>query len=417
MNEFTLLNEVNEFVSSKESLIARGNGRCYGDASLNEEVLSTLRLKNIIGFDEKEGVIEVEAGMLLSDMLEFIVPRGWFLPVTPGTKFITVGGAIASNVHGKNHHSEGAFSKHVDEFKIVKEDGSIEVVNEKTNGELFNLTHGGMGLTGVILSAKVRLKKISSAYIDGLNIKAKNLDEVFSLFEEHKKATYSVAWIDCYQKGNNLGRSILMLGEHAESTDKNQLKTNNQKKLNIKFFFPGWALNKLTIKIFNFLFYYKQFKKVKKHHPHYESFFYPLDSIHNWNRIYGRKGFVQYQFVLPIKTSYDGLKSILSMISKSKFGSFLAVLKLFGDSDNKISFPMEGYTLALDFPIKKGLFDFLNELDKEVLKYGGRLYLSKDARMSRDFFKESYKESSSSWDKIMNPETSKFQSYLSKRLA
>lgn len=404
-------------VSKASSVIARGNGRCYGDASLNDHVVSTLKLKNILSFDAKSGVIEAESGILLSDLLDFIVPYGWFLPVTPGTKFITLGGAIASNVHGKNHHSEGSFSNHVIDFTIITSNGTKERVSIKSNPDLFNSTLGGLGLTGIVVSARIQLKKISSTKIEGLNIKAKNLEEVFSLFEKHKNVTYSVAWIDCYQKGKNLGRSILMLGEHLESNDPTQLGLRKSKNLNIKFFFPGWILNKLSIRIFNFLYYHKQFKRSKKVNLSYESFFYPLDFVHNWNRIYGRSGFLQYQFVLPLETSYEGLMSILSIISQSKFGSFLAVLKLFGKSDNLISFPMEGYTLALDFPIKKGLFEFLDRLDKEVLKFKGRVYLSKDARMSSDFFRKSNAHSLNVWDQLMNSKSPKFESFLSKRLS
>jgi len=252
-----------------------------------------------------------------------------------------------------------------------------------------------MGLTGIITKATFQLKKVESAYIKQTQIKAKNLDEIIALFEQYKHYTYSMAWIDCLKKGDSFGRSILIVGEHA-TVDQLPVKAQAQPlnlpkkgKLTVPFNLPSFILNNFTVKLFNALYYGKNFKKVINNVVPYEPFFYPLDAILHWNRGYGKKGFVQYQFVLPID-KIDGLKAILQRIGDKGWGSFLAVLKVFGQQDSLISFPMEGYTLALDFPVRKGLFDFLDELDEMVLSYGGRLYLSKDARMKQDTFWKSY---------------------------
>lgn len=390
---FTQKDELSVFLKEESDIIARGLGRCYGDASLGDSIISTLKYDKVLYFDIKTGEIECEAGVSLADILGFVVPKGWFLPVTPGTKFITVGGAIASDVHGKNHHVEGCFSKHVSEMNILLADGSFVSCSSTHNKDLFEATCGGMGLTGIILSAKFQLKKIQTAYISQKQIKAKNLEEIIDLFQQYKDSTYSMAWIDCLKGGKQFGRSIMMAGEHAlldEVKKENPLILPHKMKLTMPFNLPGFVLNTFSVKAFNFLFYQKNIKKVIENVIPYEPFFYPLDAILEWNRMYGRAGFVQYQFVLPLENSHKGLKDILSRIRKKGMGSFLAVLKLFGKQDSLISFPMEGFTLALDFPIKKGLFDFLDELDKIVLDYGGRIYLTKDARMKPEVFWQSY---------------------------
>ncbi len=413
--------EIEQLVNEEEAIIVRGNGRCYGDASLSDTIISTLDYKNILSFDADQGVIVCESGILLSDMLDFLVPKGWFLPVTPGTKFITLGGAVASDVHGKNHHFDGSISEHIDYLEVQTDQGVLRCSN-KENEELFVYTCGGMGLTGVILRVALRLKKIETSKIKFKSIKIENLKEAFEKFEQYQHYTYCMAWIDCYRSSEKTrGRSIIMMGEHALESEipktKDPLALPNKKKLNIPFFFPGFVLNKLSIKIFNFLYYHKQRKKEVDAFVDYDSFFYPLDSIYNWNRMYGKKGFVQYQFVLPLESSYEGLEKILEKINARGFGSFLAVLKLFGKQDSPVSFPMEGYTLALDFAIKKGLFEFLEELDEIVIALGGRLYLTKDARMSLSTYKATYKNAEEIKSIISKYNSKgKFSSFLSKRL-
>ena len=381
------LQKIKDFVLSHKEVIARGNGRCYGDASLGENIFSTKRLNKFIGFDKIEGVLECEAGVLLSDILEISVPQGYFLNVTPGTKFVSVGGAIASDVHGKNHHSEGCFSEYVLEFKLMKENAEVITCSREENTEDFWATVGGMGLTGIILSAKIKLKNIETAYIRQESIKADNLDEIFQLFEESEGWLYNVAWIDCLQKGENIGRSILMRGYHALREElppklhKNPLKNPRKIMPTIPFYFPSWVLNSFTIKIFNWLYYNKQTKKSVEGFVHYEPFFYPLDVINEWNKIYGKKGFIQNQMVIPKEKGKEGMRKILETIADSGNGSFLAVLKLFGKNNPKAynSFPMEGYTLALDFKVNDKLKYLVEELDKIVEEFGGRIYLTKDS--------------------------------------
>lgn len=382
--------KIQDFVRNNNEVIARGNGRCYGDAALAEHIFSTKRLNKFISFDRLNGIIACEAGMLLSEILEVIVPQSYFLYVTPGTKFITVGGAIASDVHGKNHHQEGCFSEYLIEFSLLNEHAEVITCSRTENPDKFWATIGGMGLTGIILDAKFRLKNISTSYIKQESIKAENLDEIFQLFDESEDWTYNVAWIDCLQKGPNLGRSILMRGEHAllqELPAKlagTPLRLKKKIVPTVPFYFPGFILNNLTVKLFNVLYFKKQRTKIKKDIVDYESFFYPLDVVNDWNKIYGRKGFIQYQMVIPRANGKDGMRKILETIAHSKNGSFLAVLKLFGKNNPQAfnSFPIEGYTLALDFKVNSKLSALVQQLDDIVAEYGGRIYLTKDS-MSR----------------------------------
>lgn len=379
--------EIRDMVISSREIIALGNGRCYGDASLAENMLSTKRLNKFLNFNQENGILECEAGVLLDDILKFSVPKGWFLYVTPGTKYITVGGAIASNVHGKNHHVEGCFGDHLISFRIMTERGEIFECSEQENSELYWSTLGGMGLTGIILSAAFHLKKIETAYIREEIIKADNLEEIFRLFEESEDWTYTVAWLDCLKKGKEMGRSLMMRGEHAmiselpQNLRKSPLLLKQNLHFTIPFFFPGFVLNTWTVKIFNWLYFNKQRLKLKKAIVAYEPFFYPLDAVNDWNKIYGKQGFIQYQMVIPKERGFEGMKEILEVISKSGQGSFLTVLKLFGDQNPKAynSFPIRGYTLALDFKINKQLPALVSKLDAVVEKYHGRIYRAKDS--------------------------------------
>jgi len=409
--------ELIKFFNSKDVIIARGNGRCYGDSSLQTDIISTLSLNKILSFDQKNGILSCEAGILLSEILKVIIPKGFFLPVTPGTKLITLGGAVASNIHGKNHHSEGSFSRYVLSFELLIETGEILHCSETSNFNLFKNTMGGMGLTGIILSVKFKLKKIESSYIKQTTIKAKNLDSILSLLEIHKRSTYAVSWIDCLSKGSNLGKSVLFLGEHVRISDLNKkqkvnpLKVQKKQTLNIPFYFPLFVLNRTFIRLFNLFYYKKQLHPKTDKVIDYDSFFYPLDSINNWNKMYGKNGFVQYQFVIPFESGKEGLREILNKITNSGCGAFLAVLKTFGKEDaisSPISFPMEGYTLAVDFKVNNKVLKLLDELDEIVLRYGGRFYLAKDARMSAETFSKSYKVN------FVHPQ--KFNSMQSQRL-
>ena len=384
---FQTKNELKMLLKENGSLIPFGNGRSYGDSALAQNIIYTKPYNYFLDFDATNGILHCQAGVMLSEIIEAFVPRGWFLKVTPGTKLITIGGAIASDVHGKNHHVEGCFSECVEEFTLMLANGEIK--NVKKEDELFLATCGGMGLTGVILDAKISLKKINSQYINQTTIKTKNLKETFEAFEKYSYMPYSVAWIDCLAKGEDIGKCLLMVGEFA---DDGRVDYKAKKRLNIPFNFPSFALNNLSVKAFNYLYYKKAPNGQSKQKVDIDTFFYPLDAINNWNRIYGKNGFTQYQFILPKEVSFDGLQEILSAISKSGKGSFLAVLKLYGKANaNYLSFPMEGYSLALDFKIEKGLFELLDRLDKIVLKYDGRIYLTKDARVGKETFEKGYR--------------------------
>ncbi len=379
-----------ETLKTFEGIIPYGNGRSYGDSALYHAVVDMRPHNYFLGFDEEHGLLHIQSGVLLSEILEAFVPRGWFLKVTPGTKLITVGGAIASDVHGKNHHVEGCFSSCVASMRLMRADGSIVECSRETTPELFRATCGGQGLTGVILDAQIYLKKIASQYIDQTTVKTANLAATFEAFEAYAHAPYSVAWIDCLAQGDALGRCLLMTGDFKNDGN---LDYKRKKRLNIPFNFPSFALNRWSVKAFNWLYYNKVRQPVSRQSVDIDTFFYPLDAIDNWNRIYGKGGFTQYQFILPKEQSFDGLKEILETIAASGKGSFLAVLKLYGPSnDNYLSFPIEGYSLALDFKIEPGLFELLERLDAIVVRYGGRIYLTKDVRVSKETFEAGYEK-------------------------
>ena len=407
------VDRIKDFVRNNNEVIARGNGRCYGDASLSEHIFSTKRLNKFISFDRLNGIIECESGVLLSQILEIIVPQGYFLYVTPGTKFISVGGAIASDVHGKNHHAEGCFSEYVEAFSLLNENSEVITCSRTENTDKFWATIGGMGLTGIILSAKFKLKNIETAYIRQESIKAENLDEIFKLFDESESWTYNVAWIDCLQTGKNIGRSILMRGEHAfkhelpKKLQQNPLRLKQKFIPKVPFYFPDFMLNKWSVRLFNYLYFNKQKRREIKNFVDYETFFYPLDVVKDWNKIYGKKGFIQYQMVIPKAQGKEGMRKILDTIAKSGNGSFLAVLKLFG-KENPLAynaFPLEGYTLALDFKVNSKLTKLVADLDEIVEEFGGRIYLTKDS-MSK----------SSLTNYLQNVQNPKFVSMQHKRI-
>ncbi|HHT00626.1 MAG TPA: FAD-binding oxidoreductase, partial [Thiomicrospira sp.] len=319
--------------STYSNKVARGLGRSYGDSSLAEHSINLSKLDHFISFNENTGDLTCSAGVSFAEILRVFVPKGWFLPVTPGTQFVTVGGAIASDVHGKNHHLDGAFSEHVSAIRLCLGNGEVIDCSATINQTLFLATCGGMGLTGVILQATFKLIPIESSYIDETTYKTANLEETLEKFEQHDASTYSVAWIDCLATGKDLGRSLLMIGEHStpkEDTAENPLHIPPHSKLNMPLDLPSFTLNSVSVKAFNTLYYGKVRKLESQRNVHYAPFFYPLDSIQNWNRMYGKNGFVQYQFVIPKSAGMIGLTKILTEIVQSKRGSFLAVLKVFG---------------------------------------------------------------------------------------
>lgn len=375
--------------------IARGLGRSYGDSSLADSVWPMRQCDHFITFDKAKGLLSCEAGVSLDEILQLTVPHGWFLPVTPGTKFVTLGGAIASDVHGKNHHIDGCFSQWIEQLTLLTGDGEIHTCSASENAPLFYATCGGMGLTGIILQATLKLKKIESSTINQTTYKAHNLTHAFELFEQNDNAEYSVAWIDSMSKGNKLGRSLIMTGEHQAESQSTQssapLQTHSDSAFTMPCNAPGFLLNQYTVTAFNQLYYNRIRLSEKQDFLHYDPFFYPLDRIQNWNRLYGKKGFLQYQFVIPDDNALYNMRNILTVIAESGKASFLSVLKKFGKANkNYLSFPISGYTLALDFKYNNGLLAFLQHLDDLVLDAGGRVYLTKDARMTEQTFKNSY---------------------------
>ncbi|HKA45653.1 MAG TPA: FAD-binding oxidoreductase [Burkholderiales bacterium] len=400
-------------------LLPYGNGRSYGDSCLNDGgiLLDASGLDRLISFDPATGILCCEAGVLFSDILDFAVPRGWFLPVTPGTRFVTVGGAIANDIHGKNHHRAGTFGCHVRRFELLRSDGSRTVCSPQENRELFAATIGGLGLTGVIVWAEFALMPVAGPLISTENIRFENLEEFFTISAasdaDHE---YTVAWIDCLARGSALGRGIYSSGNHRESSG---MRLAPPRPLPFPFSPPFSLINGMTLRAFNALYYRKQLGKREERVCHYEPFFYPLDRILGWNRIYGRNGFLQHQCVVPPAAGPQAIREILERIARSGSGSFLAVLKTFGEraSPGMLSFPRPGPTLALDFPNQgKRTLDLLDRLDEIVGTAGGRVYPAKDARMSGRSFRSYFPEwvefrkhmdpafSSSFWRRAMEQE-------------
>ncbi|KFE36311.1 FAD-binding oxidoreductase [Thioclava atlantica] len=383
-------------VRSEPSVIARGNGRAYGDSAINPAATLDMRhLDRMIAFDAGTGQVVAEAGVLLGDVIASFLPRGWFPMVTPGTKFVTLGGAIAADVHGKNHHRDGSFRECVDWIDLIGAEGEIRRCSREQNRALFEHTIGGMGLTGIIARAAIRLRPVESGWIRQTTIPAPNLRAAIATFEESQDATYSVAWIDCLGRGETLGRSLVMLGEHATRADlspvqaRRPFETGAKRKRSVPFDFPSFTLNRLSVTAFNKLYYWQGARKAGVEIVDWDSYFYPLDAILGWNRIYGRKGFAQFQCVLPLAEAERGLSALLEEIAETGAGSFLAVLKRFGAQESPFSFPMEGYTLALDFPITRKTLALMERLDQITIDFGGRFYLAKDSRMTAATFRAS----------------------------
>ena len=375
-----------------KSFLPYGNGRSYGDSCLNDGgiLLDARGLDRLLGFDPATGILRCEAGVLLAEILEFAVPQGWFAPVTPGTRFVTLGGAIANDVHGKNHHRAGTFGCHVRRFELLRSDGSRVVCSPMENRELFAATIGGLGLTGVIVWAEIALMPIETPLIAAEDIRFGSLEEFFPISEESDRAfEYTVAWIDCLAKGRSLGRGIFSRGNHRARPQPAHAP-GPPRPLPFPVSIPFSLVNGLSLRAFNALYYRKQMSRTVERVCHYEPFFYPLDRILMWNRMYGRKGFLQYQCVVPPAAGRPAMREILERIALSGTGSFLAVLKTFGErsSPGMLSFPRSGPTLALDFPNEgKRTFDLLDRLDETVRAAGGRVYPAKDARMSGDNFR------------------------------
>lgn len=382
-------------VEQGASLLPYGNGRSYGDSCLNDGgvLLDTRGLDRFIRFDTAAGLLCCESGVLLSTILDFIVPRGWFLPVTPGTKYVTVGGAIANDVHGKGHHRQGTFGCHVRRFELLRSNGSRLVCSPHENGEWFRATIGGLGLTGVIVWAEIALKRIVNPHLDCETVRCRNLEEFLDLFgESDRDYEYTVGWLDCLARGASLGRGLLMRANHAGEGCPIRPRPP-RRLLSVPAQPPVSLVNGLTLRVFNRLYYHRYLAGRRRSVVHYERFFYPLDSICDWNRIYGPRGFLQYQCVVPVAERQEPVRELLRRIAIGGTGSFLTVLKVFGDrrSPGLLSFPRPGVTLALDFPNKgQSTLRLLESLDEIVRQAGGAVYPAKDARMSAESFRHYY---------------------------
>lgn len=410
----------------KGPLIARGLGRSYGDAALNSKnsVVSMERLNRFLDFDEGTGVLRAEAGVTIEEVLDTFVHRGWFVPVTPGTKHVTLGGCLAADVHGKNHHCNGVFSDYVKEITLSLANGEKKLCSPTKEPKLFWATVGGMGLTGIVTDISLQLIPIESSYMMVKNHATNSLESTLAFLGDPKNDDrYSVAWIDCLAVGNKLGRGIVMNGHHASSSElpsKNQTPFQIPKKnaYSIPAKIPSLFLNSTTIKLFNSFYYFSNSRKHASYVQDYQTYFYPLDAVRNWNRFYGKNGFVQYQFVVPEKSADVAIAKILEKLVKDKVPSFLAVLKRFGKKGKgQLSFPMEGYTLALDIPMSPDLTKVIASVDELVINSDGRVYLAKDALLQPDGFRAMYPKFSR-WSEVKRQVDPNwvFSSDLSRRL-
>ena len=379
--------------ASDTPVLAYGNGRSYGDSCLNNDgmLLDMGSLDRFIAFDPATGVIECEAGVLLADILELVVPQGWFLPVTPGTQFVSVGGAIANDVHGKNHHVAGTFGCHVRELELLRSNGQTVVCTPEQNADLFAATVGGLGLTGLLTRATIALKRIEGPYMDVDTLRFANLDEFFDISAaSDRDYEYTVAWVDCSARGANLGRGWFMRANHKPALGQ-QPDPRKRGGPTFPFVTPVSMINPLTLRPLNTLYFRRKFKARSRDTQHYQPYFYPLDGIKHWNRAYGPNGFLQYQCVVPHADARTAVAELLERIAAAGAGSFLSVLKVFGDvqSPGLMSFPRPGVTLALDFPNRgRETFELLDALDDIVRAAGGAVYPAKDARMSAAAFGE-----------------------------
>lgn len=406
-----------------ESSIARGQGRSYGDASLNKDntVVLTERLNRFLAFDQDRGILTCEAGTTLKEILDVIVPAQWFLPVTPGTQYASLGGCVAADVHGKNHHHAGSLGKYVIAFELITADNKKILCTPKEHPELFWATIGGMGLTGIIGTVVLKLIPIASSEMIVQHHVAENLEQIFyTLNDPASDDDYSVAWIDTLAEDKKMGRGIVMTAHHAETDEVSpKYKRKNIASKNIPIDLPGWLLNNYTIRLFNHFYFKKQSQKKRIFAIDYQHFFYPLDNITHWNRLYGKKGFVQYQCVFPEKKAFDGIQQILKLDHSQKNPGFLAVLKKLGNSNHGLlSFPMPGYTLALDIPFRgEKTLNQLKIFDEITLSHQGKIYLAKDASLSPEHFRQMYPRYPE-WLAVkqkIDPEN-KFNSSLSRRL-
>jgi len=377
-------------------VLAHGRGRSYGDCCSNNggTLLDTLGLDRLMHMDSHSGRLHCEAGVTLDAILQLAIPAGWFLPVTPGTQFVTVGGAIANDVHGKNHHRAGSFGSHVRCLELLRSDGERVLCSPDQNVDLFRATIGGLGLTGLILWVELQLKSVPGPWIDCEQIRFRRLQEFFELSADSDRThEYTVAWLDCISPGEKLGRGIFLRGNHCAGPGAGRLPYLEKpclprSEMASSFEAPEILINRSTVRLFNNFYFHAPLRDFTRRTISYEKFFYPLDRVAGWNRLYGRRGFLQYQFVVPYEKR-GVIEEILRLIESSRLVCTLSVLKVFGEvrSPGRLSFPRPGVTLALDFPIQgQATFDLCERFDEKVRASGGAVYPAKDARMSAASF-------------------------------
>ncbi len=400
-----------------ESLLAFGNGRSYGDSCHNDAgLLVSMRPHNrIVSFDVHTGILEAESGVLLSEIIEAVAKQGYFLPVTPGTRFVTLGGAIANDVHGKNHHLRGTFGSHVESLELLRSDGVHYICSSAENAELFAATIGGMGLTGLILNARIRLMPVGSLDVEERITPFQNLSEYFAIAEDcDRHNEYAVAWVDQLASGRSAGRGVLLTGNHA--INGNRAGQSGEAKLGVPFDLPFSMLNGPSLTAFNNLYYHAKRRKQAPHLVSFASFFYPLDGVRNWNRLYGPAGLYQHQSVIPFDHAERVIPALLAASRAAGQASFLTVLKRFGDlrSPGLLSFPKPGYTLTMDFPNRgQKTLELLGQLDSMTIEAGGRVNPYKDQRMSSETLKAGFPE----WQQLEDMRDERFCSDFWRRTA
>jgi FAD/FMN-containing dehydrogenase len=391
-----------------------GCGRSYGDVCLNDggRLLMTDCLSRFIHADWDRGVIRAEAGVTLDDLLRIAVPRGWFPFVTPGTKFVTLGGLVANDVHGKNHEAEGTFGCRVRSIGLARSNGETLTLSRNENSDLFAATIGGLGLTGLITWVEIELQSIASAFMDVETERIRDLEGFFSLAAQATAWPYQVAWVDCLAKGSKLGRGFYIRARHAASGG---FDVHRGPRLGVPLDAPFSLLNGSSVRVFNTLYQHRPWV-VGRRRMSYDAFFYPLDTVNQWTRLYGRRGFFQHQSVIPTAHAHETTRKLLELTAEHGEGSFLVVLKLFGErrSPGILSFPMPGATLALDFPNRgESTIRLLERMAELVLTSGGRLYPAKDATMSANAFRTGFPD----WQKVENLRDPQIMSDFWRRVA
>lgn len=392
------LSDVRALYDNGATVVPRGLGRSYADQAINAGgcVADLTGLDRYRDFDPATGRLTCEAGVSLEKILDDFAPRGFMPMITPGTKFVTIGGCIANDIHGKAHHADGCFSRCTESFRITLANGETVNASPDENADLYWANFGGLGLLGVITEATIRLRKVETTYFDQTAVECEDLDAMLDALDEYNHLPYSVAWVDSLATGAKLGRGVLTVGDHLKAADlpakykKEPLRVSPPSPIAVPFPLPSATLNTATIRLANVVL-----DQVQKHGAavaHYEKFFYPLDAIGDWNLGYGARGFTQYQFVIPMKDGRKNIRELMETIATCGQAPFLNVLKRFGPErpETQLSFPFEGYTFAIDFPVRDGLPEVLRKLDERVLQMGGRIYLGKDAFLGRDMFEQMY---------------------------